>query len=56
MSHKKLGITKDVMATKVIPFLMPLSIENGLNLNQVVFKHMYLTSIQGRLNNWACSV
>ncbi|XP_013786598.1 SCY1-like protein 2 isoform X1 [Limulus polyphemus] len=34
MTHKKLGITKDVMATKVIPFLMPLTIENGLTLNQ----------------------
>lgn len=34
MSHKKLGITKDVMACKVIPFLMPLTIENGLTLNQ----------------------
>jgi SCY1-like protein 2 len=29
-----LGITKDVMATKVIPFLMPLCIENGLSLSQ----------------------
>lgn len=36
LSHKKLGISKDVIATKVIPFLMPLSIENGLTLNQVV--------------------
>lgn len=35
MSHKKLGITKEIMATKIIPFLMPLSIENGLTLNQV---------------------
>lgn len=34
MTHKKLGITKEVMATKTIPFLMPLSIENGLTLNQ----------------------
>lgn len=37
MSHKKLGITKEIMATKIIPFLMPLSIENGLTLNQVIF-------------------
>ncbi|XP_042909233.1 SCY1-like protein 2 isoform X2 [Parasteatoda tepidariorum] len=34
MSHKKLGITKEIMASKIIPFLMPLSIENGLTLNQ----------------------
>lgn len=34
LTHNKLGITKEVMATKVIPFLMPLCIENGLTLNQ----------------------
>ncbi|KAI5637620.1 protein kinase domain-containing protein [Phthorimaea operculella] len=34
LSHKKLGITKEVMATKVLPFLVPLCVENGLTLNQ----------------------
>ncbi|CAG2053787.1 unnamed protein product, partial [Timema podura] len=34
LTDKKLGITKEVMATKILPFLMPLSIENGLTLNQ----------------------
>ncbi|GLH08809.1 SCY1-like protein 2 [Gryllus bimaculatus] len=34
LTHKKLGITKELMATKIVPFLMPLSIENGLTLNQ----------------------
>lgn len=34
MGHKKLGMTKETMATKVIPFLVPLSIENGLTLTQ----------------------
>lgn len=34
MSHKKLGMTKEIMATKVIPFLVPLSIENGLTMQQ----------------------
>lgn len=34
MSHKKLGMTKEIMATRVIPFLVPLSIENGLSLSQ----------------------
>lgn len=34
MSNKKLGMTKEVMATKVIPFLVPLSIENGLTIVQ----------------------
>ena len=35
MEHKKLGITKEVMATKVLPFLLPLCIDNNLNLQQV---------------------
>lgn len=34
MSHKKLGMTKEIMANKVIPFLVPLSIENGLTISQ----------------------
>lgn len=34
MTHKKLGMTKETMANKVIPFLVPLSIENGLTINQ----------------------
>lgn len=34
LNHNKLGLTKEVMATKVIPFLVPLCIENGLTLNQ----------------------
>ena len=36
MSHSKLGITKDLLATKVLPFLIPLSIDNNLNLSQVL--------------------
>ena len=35
LTHKKLGITKEILATRIIPFLFPLSIENGLNLTQV---------------------
>lgn len=34
MDHKKLGITKEVMATKILPFLMPLCIENDLTMSQ----------------------
>lgn len=34
LTHNKLGLTKEVMANKVIPFLVPLCIENGLTLNQ----------------------
>lgn len=34
LTHSKLGLTKEVLATKVIPFLVPLSIENGLSLSQ----------------------
>lgn len=33
-SHKKLGISKEILATKVLPFLFPLSIENSLTPTQ----------------------
>ncbi len=33
-THKKLGITKEQLAGRVLPHLIPLSIENNLNLNQ----------------------
>lgn len=32
--HKKLGITKEILATVALPFLLPLSIDNNLNLTQ----------------------
>ncbi|XP_054159114.1 SCY1-like protein 2 [Oppia nitens] len=34
ISSNKLGLTKEVMANKVIPYLAPLTIENGLSLQQ----------------------
>lgn len=34
LTHSKLGLTKEALATKVIPYLVPLSIENGLSLSQ----------------------
>ncbi|CAG9769647.1 unnamed protein product [Ceutorhynchus assimilis] len=34
MNHKKLGISKEIMATRILPFLIPLCIENGLTLAQ----------------------
>lgn len=34
MIHKKLGMDKDYLATKAIPFLFPLAVEPGLNLSQ----------------------
>lgn len=39
MNSNKLGIPKEMLATKVIPFLVPLSIENGLSLLQVSFEN-----------------
>lgn len=35
-SHKKLGIPKENLATKSLPHLVSLSIDNNLNLNQVI--------------------
>lgn len=34
MTHKKLGVTKEVLATRVLPFIFPLAIDNNLNLGQ----------------------
>ncbi|XP_066139068.1 SCY1-like protein 2 [Euwallacea fornicatus] len=34
MNHKKLGISKEIIATRILPFLIPLCIENGLTLAQ----------------------
>ena len=34
LSDNKLGMTKEIIATKVLPFLFPLSIENGLTVMQ----------------------
>uniref|UniRef100_A0A8D2AJP0 SCY1-like protein 2 n=1 Tax=Sciurus vulgaris TaxID=55149 RepID=A0A8D2AJP0_SCIVU len=49
-THKKLGITKEQLAGKVLPHLIPLSIENNLNLNQFnsfisVIKEMLITNV-----------
>ena len=45
MIHKKLGMDKDYLATKAIPFLFPLAVEPGLNLSQVtglIYLFIYL--------------
>lgn len=34
LTHKKLGITKEIIASRVLPFLIPLCIENGLTIPQ----------------------
>ena len=47
MSHSKLGITKDLLATKVLPFLIPLSIDNNLNSSQVLTRIHVLWRIWG---------
>jgi len=34
LSHKKMYITKETMALSILPFLIPMCIENTLTLNQ----------------------
>lgn len=34
LNHKRMAISKEIMATKILPFLFPLVIENTLSLNQ----------------------
>uniref|UniRef100_A0A8D0GHX0 Protein kinase domain-containing protein n=1 Tax=Sphenodon punctatus TaxID=8508 RepID=A0A8D0GHX0_SPHPU len=46
-THKKLGITKEQLAGKVLPHLIPLSIENNLNLNQF---NSFISVIKDMLN------
>merc|ERR1711915_422955 len=46
-TNSKLGLTKEVMANKVLPFLIPLSIENGLTVQQFnsitsIIKEMFI--------------
>ena len=36
LEHKKLGMSKDVLANKILPFVMPICIDNNLNLSQVI--------------------
>uniref|UniRef100_A0A8C5Y1G5 SCY1-like protein 2 n=1 Tax=Microcebus murinus TaxID=30608 RepID=A0A8C5Y1G5_MICMU len=47
-THKKLGITKEQLAGKVLPHLIPLSIENNLNLNQF---NSFISVIKEMLRN-----
>uniref|UniRef100_A0A8C8ZP11 SCY1-like protein 2 n=1 Tax=Prolemur simus TaxID=1328070 RepID=A0A8C8ZP11_PROSS len=47
-THKKLGITKEQLAGKVLPHLIPLSIENNLNLNQF---NSFISQIDKVFNN-----
>ena len=49
LSDNKLGMTKEVIATKVLPFLFPLSIENGLTVLQYTAV-MALVKVIYRLN------
>ena len=40
-SSKSGGLPREILATKVIPFLVPISIETSLNLKQVRFFCFY---------------
>lgn len=51
LTHKKLGMTKEVMANKVIPFLVPLSIENGLSVTQFNSIMMMVKEILSTIEN-----
>ncbi|MBN3290737.1 SCYL2 protein, partial [Polypterus senegalus] len=46
-THKKLGIPKEQLAGKVIPHLIPLSIDNNLNLHQF---SSYMSVVKDMLN------
>ncbi|KAM9704841.1 SCY1-like protein 2 isoform 2-T2 [Menidia menidia] len=48
-SHKKLGIPKEHLATKSLPHLVSLSIDNNLNLNQFNSFMMVIRDMLGRM-------
>jgi SCY1-like protein 2 len=37
LTHPKLGITKDLLATRVLPHIIPISVDSNLNMKQVIF-------------------
>ncbi|XP_064601195.1 SCY1-like protein 2 [Liolophura sinensis] len=47
MTHKKLGLTKDVIVNKVLPFLIPISFDNNLNLQQF---SAFMTTVKEMFN------
>ncbi|XP_021338936.1 SCY1-like protein 2 [Mizuhopecten yessoensis] len=49
LSHVKLGITKDIMATKVLPFIIPLAMDNNLNLHQFNAYMSVIRDMLGRM-------
>lgn len=47
LTNPKLGITKEILATRILPFLIPLSIDNSLNMTQF---NAYFSLIKEMLN------
>ena len=45
LTHKKLGIDKQMLACRVIPFLIPLTLEPALNLKQVMYGISYIHTL-----------
>ena len=55
LTHPKLGITKDMLAGKVLPFLITISVDNGLSLQQVKCSSMAQKSIiSNKYSNLGC--
>uniref|UniRef100_A0A8C5N438 SCY1 like pseudokinase 2 n=1 Tax=Leptobrachium leishanense TaxID=445787 RepID=A0A8C5N438_9ANUR len=50
-THKKLGVTKEQLAGKVLPHLIPLSIDNNLNLNQFTSFMSVIKDMLGKLES-----
>ena len=51
ISNSKIGLTKEVMASKVLPFLIPMSIENGLSLPQFDSVMSLIRELLGRIES-----
>jgi len=51
LNNSKIGLTKEVMAAKVLPFVIPLSIENGLSLSQFDSVMGLIRDLLGRIES-----
>ena len=54
-SSKSGGLPREILATKVIPFLVPISIETSLNLNQVRYssiRNLIFTNNLSLMHTW----
>lgn len=51
LTHSKLGMSKEILATKVLPFLLPLCIEQNLSMSQYETLSTLITDMINRVTS-----